>query len=101
MLIGEIRKRVLDGKYLLTNHARARMNERHVRMEDVEDLIMDGVIIEEYPDSKPCPAALILGPVAGCSCHAVVACCKEYLRIITVYWPEDDKWENYHLRKSN
>jgi hypothetical protein len=71
MLIEDIQKRILDGKYLLTNHARAKMNERiHVR-EDIEDLIMNWVIIEEY------------------------------LRIITVYWPEDDKWENYRLRKSN
>ncbi len=101
MLIEEIKKRVIEGKYLLTNHARSRMNERRVRMEDVEDLIMNGMIIEEYPDSKPCPAALILGPVAGCSCHVVIAYCEEYLRIIMVYWPEDDKWENYRLRKSN
>jgi hypothetical protein len=61
MLIEDIQKRVLNDEYLLTNHARARMNERHVRMEDVEDLIMNGMIIEEYPDSKPCQAALILG----------------------------------------
>ena len=61
------------------------MDERGVSSADLITFIMYGDIIEEYPDSEPCPSALILGTVAGCHCHAVVALCKNHARIITVY----------------
>ncbi len=61
MLIAEIRKRMRKGDVILTTHVRERMNERDIERSDIENLIMHGVIIETYPNRKPCPAMLILG----------------------------------------
>jgi len=64
-----------------------------VMIEDIkEHILLDGCIIEDYPDSKPCPSALIAGIAGWRHCHAVVALCENHLRIVTVYWPEDEEW---------
>jgi len=99
-LIDEIKKNVNERNYRLTFHARARMFERRISNRDLVDLIINGEIIEEYPDKEPCPAVLMLGFVSGRQCHAVVACCRDHLRIITVYWPDEERWINYCLRKN-
>lgn len=99
-LINEIRKNIFERNYHLTFHARSRMFERRISNRDLEDLIINGEIIEEYPDREPCPAVLILGLVSGRQCHAVVACCMDHLRIITVYWPNEERWINNCLRKN-
>ena len=73
-LIDEIRKNISERNYHLTFQARARMFERRISNRDLVDLIINGEIIEEYPDREPCPAVLVLGLVSGRQCHAVVAC---------------------------
>lgn len=98
-LIDEIKKNVCERNYRLTFHARVRMFERRISNRDLVDLIMNGEIIEEYPDKEPCPAVLMLGFVSCRQCHAVVACCLDHLRIITVYWPDEERWINYCVRK--
>lgn len=100
-MIEGIKALIRERKYIITLHAKKRMDERGVSSADLITFIMNGDIIEEYSDSEPCPSALILGIVAGYYCHAVVALCKNHARIITVYWPDDEKWIDYRTRKSN
>jgi hypothetical protein len=77
------------------------MDERGISTEDLVNLILDGSIIEDYPDSRPCPSALIAGRAGWRYCHAVVALCENHLRIITVYWPEDGEWKDNMTRRMN
>jgi hypothetical protein len=77
------------------------MDERSVYMEDLITLIKDGEIIEDYSNSKPCPSALIMGILNEQCCHAVVGICRNHLRIITVYWPDEDEWIKGRTRKLN
>lgn len=100
-MIEDIKLLVEERKYIITLHARKRMDERGVSTEGLVNLISEGEIIEEYYDSKPCPSFLIFGSVEGDYCHAVVALCKNHLRIITVYWPGEDKWINQRIRKTD
>jgi hypothetical protein len=100
-MIEDIKALIEERKYIITLHAKKRMDERGVSSADLITLIMNGDIIEEYPDSEPCPSALILGTVADCHCHAVVALCKNHARIITVYWSDEEKWIDHKTRKSN
>jgi hypothetical protein len=100
-MINAIRAMIRDRKYVITFHAIRRMEERGVSKADVITLIMNGDIIEEYPDSSPCPSALMVGTVDCYYCHAVVALCKTHVRIVTVYWPDDDEWIDHRQRKSN
>ena len=94
MQIDDIKKHILLDNYIITFHAHRRMDERGIFTEDLVNLILKGSIIEDYPDTKPCPSALISGSTGGRHCHAVVALCENHLRIVTVYWPVDEKWTN-------
>ncbi len=100
-MIDDIKALMKERKYIITLHAKKRMDEQSISSTDLTTFIMNGEIIEEYSDREPCPSALILGTVAGCHCHAVVALCKNHVRIITVYWPDEEKWIECKTRKSN
>lgn len=101
MQIDDIKKHILLDNYIITFHAHRRMDERGISTEDLVNLILDGSIIEDYPDSRPCPSALIAGRAGWRYCHAVVALCENHLRIITVYWPEDGEWKDNMTRRMN
>lgn len=48
-------------KIAVTGHARIRLEERGIRVDDIVKAINIGEIIKEYPDDKPLPCCLILG----------------------------------------
>jgi len=99
--IEDIKKQILKDNYIITFHAHKRMDERGIYTDDLVNLILYGSIIGDYPDSKPCPSALITGIVGGRHCHVVVASCENHLRIVTVYWPEDKKWIDHMTRRES
>jgi Domain of unknown function (DUF4258) len=61
MDINLIRSKIRDDKYELTLHAIRRRTERKISTRDIEDVILNGEIIEEYHDDKPFPSCLIAG----------------------------------------
>jgi hypothetical protein len=101
VLIEDIKKHILLDSYIITFHAHIRMDERGISTEDLVNLILDGRVIEDYPDSKPCPSALIAGIARWRCCHDVVALCENHLRIVTVYWPEDGEWTNNMTKRKS
>jgi len=99
--IDDVKKEILKDNYIITFHARRRMDERCIYTDDLVNLILDGSIIEDYSDSKPCPSALITGIVGWRHCHVVVALCENHLRIVIVYWPEDKEWIDHMTRRES
>jgi len=94
-----IRKFIQEDKFIISTHARIRMFQRNISTDDIRDLIMKGEIIEEYPGDEPCPSILILGFLDKNPYHIVVAQCEDHIRIVTVYYPEEDKWVDYKVRR--
>ena len=45
-----------DENFAITKHAANRLKERGIRLDDIEHAIMNGRIIEEYPDDRPFPS---------------------------------------------
>lgn len=82
--------------YLLESEKGA---ERLITTEELEDLILHSEIIEEYTDREPCPVVLVLGIISGRPCHAAIACCKDSLRIVTIYWPDEECWIDCSTRR--
>ena len=83
-------------------HAIQRMAQRQVPVADVRQVLEDGERIEEYPDDKPFPSALILGWSDSRALHVVVADNFEDNEaiVITVYEPDPEKWEQgFRTRK--
>jgi hypothetical protein len=98
--IDEIRKLVLLGEFEVTVHARERMAERGVSTEDLISLIINGEIIEDYPDDFPYPSALILGYILGAPFHIVAAKGRNLVKIVTVYRADGEIWLNHRTRKT-
>lgn len=98
--IDEIRMLVLVGQFEVTVHARERMAEREVSTEDLISLIINGEIIEDYPDDFPYPSTLILGYILGSPFHVVAAKGSNLVKIVTVYRADEEIWLNQRTRKT-
>ena len=88
-------------KYIYRLHAIERMFQRDISEKDVEEVVENGEIIEEYIDDKPYPSCLVLGYSDGVAIHVVYAKDEENnIIVITAYRPNYDKWEtNLKIRK--
>ncbi len=78
----------------ITEHARIRLVERGITVNDIIECINSGEIIEQYEGDKPLPSCLILGMTENNSyVHIVVSCDGEWIYLITAYYPNSDIWE--------
>ena len=83
-------------------HATRRMFQRVIHENDVESVLKEGSIIEQYNDDFPFPSVLINGLSAGnVPLHVVAAINSDELKlvIITVYKPDPLKWTNQFSRR--
>lgn len=85
----------------ITEHARSRLYERNITIDDIINGINTGEIIKQYEDDKPLPSCLILGfSVNAEYIHIVVSCDTNFIYLITAYFPNPDIWENdFKIRK--
>lgn len=78
-----------------STHCLARMQERDISIDDIDNCIKSGEIIEDYPDDFPYPSCLVFGyTINNKVLHVVVGSDKEYVYIITAYFPNTSKFEN-------
>lgn len=79
--------------FIYRTHAIERMFQRDVNEEDVEQVVKNGEIIEEYPADYPYPSFLVLGYCGSRPLHVVFAKDEtENIIVITVYEPTLGKW---------
>ena len=91
----ELRKLCTPQNIRITLHAAKRLEQRGIFLSDVIACIMNGEIIEQYPDDYPYPSCLILGFSLGNKfLHVVIGHHETKLFLITAYFPSCDKWEN-------
>jgi hypothetical protein len=83
-------------------HAIQRMFSRGISETDIRDVLENGEIIEENPDDSPYPSRLILGFVDRRPLH--VAASDDPVQratvVITVYVPDEDKWDKKFQRRT-
>ena len=85
-----------------TNHMLARLISRHIHQSDVENAILTGVIIEQYPDDYPLPSCLVLGVSCNqAKLHVVCGCDNEELWMITAYYPDESQWNSAFDKRLN
>jgi hypothetical protein len=83
-------------RILFLPHALAQMIslERMIAVEEVKAVIMNGSLVEDYPDDPRGHSCLLSGlGAAERPIHVVCAPKKDYLAIITAYLPSLEKWE--------
>jgi hypothetical protein len=58
---------------VFTRHARKRILERGIRIDEIHGATHAPTVVEEYPDDEPYPSRLVLGWVGGRPLHIVLA----------------------------
>ena len=79
----------------ITNHAAERCRQRKIVSKDIQNAIMTGEIIEDYPDDFPFPSCLVCGKSTKDEIiHVCISDEGTSSKIITVYIPSLEKWED-------
>ncbi|MDR1704605.1 MAG: DUF4258 domain-containing protein [Clostridiales bacterium] len=91
--ISDIRKFCENNALRWTNHALLRLVKRSLNTDDVVHALMNGVIIEQYPNDYPYPSCLVLGSdEKSQTLHVVCAIGDMELWLITAYRPNVNEW---------
>ena len=83
-----------DKNIAITKHAKNRLIERDISVENIKSAIKTGEIIEQYENDYPFPSCLLLGETEQNKyIHVVASIDSEFLYIITAYYPDENEWE--------
>ena len=76
-------------------HAGLRMSKWSIDVEDIQAVVDQGDVIENYPNALPLPCQLMIGKTKDRYIHVVVARIEASKRaiIITAYVPDLVKWK--------
>lgn len=89
-------------RLLFLPHAIRQMSrpQRMISSHEVEDVVAQGELIEDYPNDPRGHSCLILGfGEAGRAVHVVCSPKDEYLAIITAYLPDPTQWSDDFRRR--
>ncbi len=99
MTIKDIQDKIKNGEYRFSDHSVKRMIEKSVDRYEVEEVVLGGEIIEEYPDDKYSPSCLIYGKTSkGRNLHVQISYPPSVL-VITTYEPDPKEWVNGKVRR--
>ena len=101
-IIEALRVKIAAGTYEFSRHATNQSLLRNITVEGLEIAFANGEIIEDYPGDKYGPSCLVLGftnekrPLhIQCSYPS-----RPLVKIITLYEPDPELWDNYRVRKT-
>ena len=96
-----IRRQLTAGEFEFSRHALARVVERNISTAEIQQAAANADVIEDYPDDKYSPSALMLGFTAnGRPLHFQVSYAEsDMCKIITIYEPDPTEWVDYRTRK--
>lgn len=93
--IEDLRKLCNENKFKWSLHSLKRMRERNITVADYKSCILNGEIIEQYPNDRPLPSCLILGcSVSNRPLHSVLGTDNSFIYTITAYYPSASEWES-------
>ncbi len=92
--------KIKEDNYILSQHAdNERMND-NLMLYEIEYAIINGTILESYPEDKRGSSCLIVGfAKSGKPIHIVCGQSSDELIIITVYIPTPPKFTNPYERR--
>lgn len=99
MIITTIKELVSKEKVQIRHHARIRMRNRGIKVDDLVDVLIYGEVIEKYTDDRPYPSYLIYGESNGRPIHVICAISEIEIIIITAYEPDPEKWVDFKIRR--
>lgn len=96
-----IRQQVRSGNYEFSGHADDERQAERIPISEVEAALLNGEILEDYPNDPRGPSCLVLGHGSpGYPIHVVCGQTpSRKLRLITVYVPSQPKWVDESTRR--
>lgn len=98
MDIASIRNRIRNNEYDLSEHAHRERQEEQIEVSEIERVILEGGIIEQYPNDPRGKSCLVAGKVTRKPLHIVCGMRGDRLLIVTVYRPKAPTWKDYKTR---
>jgi hypothetical protein len=97
----QIQQQLAVGEFEFSRHAFRRAIERNISEQEIRDAGAKAEVIENYPEDKYSPSALLLGfTAAGRPLHFQVSFAESDLtKIITIYEPDPTEWSEHRKRK--
>lgn len=103
-LIEEIRNKVANDEFEFSKHAVDQSILRQIRVTELKEAILNGQMIEDYPNDKYGPSCLICG-ITTAERPIHIQCSypsRPLIKIITLYQPQPNKWDyNFTIRVSD
>lgn len=96
-----IQQQLAAGEFEFSRHAFRRAVERNISEAEIREAGAQARVIEDYPEDKYAPSALLLGfTTGGRPLHFQVSFVDAALtKIITIYEPDPDEWIDYGIRR--
>lgn len=97
--ISKIQKKIRKAEYRFSDHAIKRMIQRSIERLEIEEAVMAGEVIENYPTDKYSPSCLVCGKSkTGRDLHVQVSFPPRVV-VITVYEPDPNEWIDCRIRR--
>ena len=94
-----IRSKVQNGEYYLSRHADRERQDDNLAIEEIEQAILSGRVLEPYADTGRGESCLVVGFADnGKPIHVVCGYRGEQLAVITVYIPSPPRFKNPYER---
>lgn len=103
MNLEDIKRAVESNRFRVTKHALEEARNDQLPLASVFASVLQGEVIERYPDDVPFPSCLILGTtVSQGRIHSVWAYNREFgwAILVTVYRPDPERWFDGRTRRS-
>jgi hypothetical protein len=89
-----IRNRVRKGEYYFSKHGDLERQDDNLTIEEIEEALLTGRIIEQYEDTGRGESCLVAGfTEMGKPIHVVCGARGDWLVVITVYIPRPPKFK--------
>ncbi len=99
MDIRSIQIKIQNDDYRFSDHAIKRMIKRSIDRGEIEQALLNGEIIEEYPDDKYSPSCLICGQTESKRILHTQISLPPKVVIVTAYEPDPGEWINSKIRR--
>lgn len=100
--IAVIIKAITENKIKISDHADEEADADELKFDEIYYSVLQGEVIESYPDDKPYPSCLIFGSsFIGDPIHSVWGYNEKtkWVVIITVYRPDPEQWIDFKKRR--
>ena len=102
MKIEDIADAIRQRRLRITDHADEEAEKDQLSYDDIFVSVIQGEVIEDYPDDKPYPSCLIYGNTSSQEpVHSVWAYNQETRNavLVTVYRPDKNRWLDWITRR--